>query len=79
MLPRQLNLPAVLEHAKSRSVAKHYLDRDATEYVVFDDGTVLSGRSAWSGTESDTYAETPDFLLYPSRDHSDLPKPVKQN
>jgi hypothetical protein len=79
MLPKQLNLHDVLQHAKVRSVAKHYLDRDATEYIVFDDGTVLSGRSAWSGTESDTFAETPDFLLYPSREHDDLPVAVKFN
>jgi hypothetical protein len=75
--PRQLNLRDVLQHAQRRAIAKHYLDRDATEYVVFDDGTVVSGRSAWSGTDSDTWAETPDFLLYPSPEHDDLPVAVK--
>ena len=78
MLPKQLNLHDVLQYAKARSVAKHYLDRDATEYIVFDDGTVVSGRSAWSGTDSDTWAETQDFLLYPTREHGDLPVAVQR-
>jgi hypothetical protein len=77
--PKQLNLRDVLQYANRRSIEQHYLDRDATEYVVFDDGTVLSGRSSWSGTDCDMWAETPDFLLYPSRRHPDLPEPVKQD